>query len=228
MTLTAGTRLGPYEIVSLLGMGGMGEVYRAMDTRLDREVALKVIHPQLAADADRLARFEQEAKAAARLDHPNILVVHDVGTHEGSPYIVSELLEGESLRVLLGSALPPRKAVDFALQVAHGLSAAHEKGIVHRDLKPENVFVRKDGRIKILDFGVAKLTQPSSGALDTQAPTAAATEPGVVLGTVGYMSPEQVQGKPLDARSDLFSSESSSTRCSPGRSPSTGGRLPRR
>ena len=200
-----GTRLGPYEIVSPLGAGGMGEVYRAKDTRLDREVALKVIHPQLAADADRLARFEQEAKAAARLDHPNILVVHDVGTHEGSPYIVSELLEGESLRALLGSPLPPRQAVGFALEVAHGLSAAHEKGIVHRDLKPENVFVRKDGRIKILDFGVAKLTQPSSGALDTQATTAAATEPGVVLGTVGYMSPEQVQGRPLDARSDLFS-----------------------
>ena len=200
-----GTRLGPYEIMSPLGAGGMGEVYRAKDTRLDREVALKVIHPQLAANVDRLARFEQEAKAAARLDHPNILVVHDVGTHEGSPYIVSELLEGESLRELLGSPLPPRKAVDFALQVAHGLSAAHEKGIVHRDLKPENVFVRKDGRIKILDFGVAKLTQPSSGALDTQATTAAATEPGVVLGTVGYMSPEQVQGRPLDARSDIFS-----------------------
>jgi TolB-like protein len=205
MAHSAGTRLGPYEILSPLGAGGMGEVYRARDTRLDREVALKVIHPQLAADADRLARFEQEAKAAARLDHPNILVVHDVGTHEGSPYIVSELLEGESLRELLGSPLPPRKAVDFALQVAHGLSAAHEKGIVHRDLKPENVFVRKDGRIKILDFGVAKLTQPSSGALDTKEATAAATEPGVVLGTVGYMSPEQVQGRPLDARSDIFS-----------------------
>ena len=201
-----GTRLGPYEIVALLGAGGMGEVYRARDTRLDRDVALKVIHSRFAADADRLSRFEQEAKAAARLDHPNILVVHDVGSHEGSPYIVSELLEGESLREMLGAPLPPRKAVEYALEIARGLSAAHEKGIIHRDLKPENVFVTKDGRIKILDFGVAKLTQPSSGGpLDTEATTAAATEPGVVLGTVGYMSPEQVQGRPLDARSDLFS-----------------------
>jgi serine/threonine-protein kinase len=183
----------------------MGEVYRARDTRLDREVALKVIHSQLAADADRLARFEQEAKAAARLDHPNILVVHDVGTHEGSPYIVSELLEGESLRELLGAPLTPRKAVEYALEIARGLSAAHGKGIVHRDLKPENVFVTKDGRIKILDFGVAKLRQPSSGSLGTKVSTFTLTEPGSVMGTVGYMSPEQVQGRPVDAGSDLFS-----------------------
>jgi TolB-like protein/Tfp pilus assembly protein PilF len=206
MSLSTGMKLGPYEIVAPLGAGGMGEVYRARDTRLERDVALKVIHPHFVTDADRLSRFEQEARAAARLDHPNILVVHDIGSHEGSPYIVSELLEGQSLREQLGAALPPRKAVDIALQIAHGLAAAHEKGIVHRDLKPENVFVTKDGRIKILDFGVAKLTQPASGgALDTEATTAAATEPGVVLGTVGYMSPEQVQGRPLDARSDLFS-----------------------
>jgi serine/threonine-protein kinase len=206
MSLSAGGKLGPYEIVAPLGAGGMGEVYRARDTRLDRDVAVKVIHSRLAADAERLSRFEQEAKAAAKLDHPNILVVHDVGSHEGSPYIVSELLEGESLREMLGNPLPPRKAVEYALEIARGLSAAHGKGIIHRDLKPENVFVTKDGRVKILDFGVAKLTQPSSGGpLDTEATTAAATEPGVVLGTVGYMSPEQVQGKPLDARSDLFS-----------------------
>jgi TolB-like protein/Flp pilus assembly protein TadD len=206
MSLSTGTKLGPYEIVAPLGAGGMGEVYRARDTRLDRDVALKVIHSRFAADADRLSRFTQEAKAAARLDHPNILVVHDVGSHEGSPYIVSELLEGESLREQIGAVLPPKKAVEYALEIAWGLSAAHEKGIIHRDMKPENVFVTKDGRIKILDFGVAKLTQPSSeGPLNTAATTAAATEPGVVLGTVGYMSPEQVQGKPLDGRSDLFS-----------------------
>jgi TolB-like protein len=201
-----GTRLGPYEVVALLGAGGMGEVYRARDARLDRDVAVKVIHSRFAADPERLSRFELEAKAAAKLDHPNILVVHDVGMYEGSPYIVSELLEGESLREMLGSPLPPRMAVEYALEIARGLAAAHGKGIIHRDLKPENVFVTKDGRVKILDFGVAKLTQPSSGGrLDTQATTAAATEPGVVLGTVGYMSPEQVLGKPLDARSDLFS-----------------------
>jgi TolB-like protein/Tfp pilus assembly protein PilF len=184
----------------------MGEVWRARDTRLEREVAIKVIHAQFVTDRDRVSRFEQEARAAARLDDPGILVVHDVGTYEGSPYIVSELLEGETLREMLGASLSPRRVVDFAFQIAHALSAAHEKGIVHRDLKPDNVFVRKDGRIKILDFGVAKLTQPvSGGALDTGAATAAATEPGMVLGTVGYMSPEQVQGKPPDARSDLFS-----------------------
>ncbi|HQR45229.1 MAG TPA: protein kinase [Thermoanaerobaculia bacterium] len=205
MSLSAGARLGPYELQSPLGAGGMGEVWRAWDARLDREVALKLIHPQLAADAERLARFEQEAKAAARLDHPNILVVHDVGTHEGNPYIVSELLEGKSLREVLGTALPPKRAVDIALQIAHGLAAAHEKGIVHRDLKPENVFVKTDGRIKILDFGVAKLTQPSSGPVGTEISTIEMTEPGTVMGTVGYMSPEQVQGKLLDARSDLFS-----------------------
>ncbi|HSB63888.1 MAG TPA: protein kinase [Thermoanaerobaculia bacterium] len=206
MGLSAGTKLGPYEIISRLGAGGMGEVFRAWDARLDREVALKVIHPEFAADADRLARFEQEAKAAARLDHPNILVVHDVGAHEGSPYIVSELLEGASLRERLGAPLSTKAAVDIALQIARGLAAAHEKGIVHRDLKPENVFVLKDGRTKILDFGVAKLTQRTSdGATDTEATTAAATEPGAVLGTIGYMSPEQVQGRPLESRSDLFS-----------------------
>jgi len=206
MSLVIGAKLGPYEILAPLGAGGMGEVWRARDTRLDRDVALKVVHSHFAADADRLSRFEQEAKAAARLDHPNILVVHDVGSHEGSPYIVSELLEGKSLRDMLDGPLPPRRVVEFALEIARGLSAAHAKGIIHRDLKPENVFVTKDGRVKILDFGVAKLTQPSAGGpLGTEATTAAATEPGVILGTAGYMSPEQVQGKPLDARSDLFS-----------------------
>jgi TolB-like protein/tetratricopeptide (TPR) repeat protein len=201
-----GTRLGPYEVVSPLGAGGMGEVYRARDTRLGRDVALKVVHPGLASDPDRLSRFEKEARAAAQIDHPNILVVHDVGTHEDSPFIVSELLQGESLREKLGSPLPPKRAVDYAIQIAHGLAAAHEKGIVHRDIKPENVFVTKDGHVKILDFGVAKLLPSFEGAgVNTETPTATATQPGTVVGTVAYMSPEQIRGQPVDARTDLFS-----------------------
>ena len=207
MGLSAGATLGPYEILAKIGAGGMGEVYRARDTRLGRDVAVKIVRPRLSADSEQLRRFEQEARAASQLNHPNILVVHDLGSHEGSPYIVSELLEGESLREKLGAPLPPKKAVEYALHVAHGLAAAHEKGIVHRDLKPENLFVTKDGRIKILDFGVAKLVQPAMPSVSmTEAPTVApSTDAGVVLGTVGYMSPEQVLGKPLDARSDLFS-----------------------
>jgi eukaryotic-like serine/threonine-protein kinase len=204
--LDAGTLLGPYEIVAPIGAGGMGEVYRARDTRLGREVAVKIVHARFASDPEQLRRFEQEARAASLLTHPNILVVHDLGTHDGSPYIVSELLAGESLREKLGAPLPPRKALEYAVQIAHGLAAAHEQGIVHRDLKPENVFVTRDGRIKILDFGVAKLTeraQPSESL--TRAVTAAGgTEPGMIVGTVGYMSPEQVLGKPVDARSDIF------------------------
>ena len=186
----------------------MGEVYRARDARLKRDVALKVLPAAFSADADRLRRFEQEAQSASALNHPNILAIHDIGTHEDAPYIVSELLEGETLRARLsGGAFSPRKAIGHALQIAHGLAAAHEKGIVHRDLKPENIFVTADGRVKILDFGLAKLTQaeaPASGQtnLPTEAP---GTEPGVVLGTLGYMSPEQVRGKPADGRSDLFS-----------------------
>jgi Tol biopolymer transport system component len=186
----------------------MGEVYRARDSRLGREVAIKVLPASLSNDADRLRRFEQEAKAAGLLNHPNITAVYDIGSHEGAPYVVSELLEGETLRaVLAGGRLPPRKAIDYALQMAHGLAAAHEKGIVHRDLKPENLFVTKDGRLKILDFGLAKLTHTEEGAREkTNLPTAtAATEPGVVLGTIGYMAPEQVRGRPADARSDIFS-----------------------
>src|ERR1700684_2960571 len=164
MSLTSGTRLGPYEIVSPLGAGGMGEVYRARDTRLKREVAIKVLPPAFSLDADRLRRFEQEALATAALNHPNILAVFDIGTHEGSPYVVSELLEGETLRERLrGGAIVVRKILDYALQIAHGLAAAHEKGIIHRDLKPENLFLLKDNRLKILDFGLAKLTQPESG-----------------------------------------------------------------
>ncbi len=206
MTLSSGTRLGPYEILSPIGAGGMGEVWRARDTRLGRDVAVKIVRPGLASDPDRLSRFEKEARAAAQLDHPNILVVHDVGTHEGSPFIVSELLQGESLREKLGAPLPPRKAVDYAIQIAHGLAAAHEKGIVHRDIKPENVFVTKDGDVKILDFGIAKLLPSFEAAgVNTETPTATATQAGTAVGTVAYMSPEQIRGQPVDARTDLFS-----------------------
>jgi Tol biopolymer transport system component/tRNA A-37 threonylcarbamoyl transferase component Bud32 len=205
MTLPAGTRLGPYEILSPLGAGGMGEVYRARDSKLDREVALKVLPEKLAQDADALARFEREAKAVAALSHPNILAIHDFGRHDGVAFAVMELLEGQTLRERLDEGrLPVRKAIDYAVQVANGLAAAHEKGIVHRDLKPENLFVTKDGRVKILDFGLAKVVAPSSE--ETHSPTVvAATEPGSVMGTVGYMSPEQVRGKTADHRSDIFS-----------------------
>ncbi len=207
MTLAQGSRLGPYEILSPLGAGGMGEVYRAKDPRLGREVAIKVLPASFSQDADRLRRFEQEARAAGILNHPNITAVYDIGTHEGAPYVVQELLEGETLRSdLVGGKFSPRKAIDYARQIAYGLAAAHEKGIVHRDLKPENVFVTRDGRVKILDFGLAKLTHAEEGSLATSLPTATAgTEPGVVLGTLGYMSPEQVRGRPADARSDIFS-----------------------
>ncbi len=206
MNLTPGTKLGPYEIVSLVGAGGMGEVYRARDSRLKREVAVKVLPPALSLDADRLRRFEQEALATAALNHPNILAVYDIGTEPGSPYVVSELLEGETLRERLrGGPVPVRKALDYALQIAHGLAAAHEKGIIHRDLKPENLFLTKDGRLKILDFGLAKLAHAEAAA-HTSVPTAThGTEAGIVLGTAGYMSPEQVRGLALDARSDIFS-----------------------
>jgi len=204
--LAAGTKLGPYRILGPLGAGGMGEVYRARDSRLGRDVAVKVIPPELVAYPDRLRRFEQEARAAGALNHPNICTLHDVGTHEGSPFVVMELLEGESLRDRLRMGpLPPRKALDLAAQVASGLAAAHAKGIVHRDLKPENLFVTKDGRAKVLDFGLAKLVRPEDLlATDERAVSVAETETGAILGTAGYMSPEQVLGRPADARSDLF------------------------
>jgi Tol biopolymer transport system component len=207
MPLTSGSRLGPYEILAPIGAGGMGEVYRARDPRLGREVAIKVLPATLSQDGDRLRRFEQEAKAAGVLNHPNVTAVYDIGSHDGAPYVVQELLEGETLRAILaGGRLSPRKAIDYGLQITHGLAAAHEKGIVHRDLKPENLFVTNDGRVKILDFGLAKLTQPEVRGDPTSLPTATAgTEPGVVMGTLGYMSPEQVRGKPADARSDIFS-----------------------
>jgi eukaryotic-like serine/threonine-protein kinase len=203
MTLASRTQLGPYEIQSPLGAGGMGEVYRARDTRLGRDVAIKVLPAAFSRDPERLRRFKQEAQVVAALNHPNILAIHDFGEHEGSPYIVTELLEGQTLRGWLGgSAIPSRKATDAAAQVARGLASAHDKGIVHRDLKPENIFVTRDGRVKILDFGLAKLTpEPTPDA----ATVPSRTEPGVVMGTIGYMSPEQVRGVGADHRSDLFS-----------------------
>ena len=205
LTLSSGTKLGDYEVKSLLGSGGMGEVYRARDARLGRDVAIKVLPSLFSADSERLRRFEQEARAAAALNHPNILAVHQMGTYEGAPYLVSELLEGETLREQIRRGrLSVRKAIDYGVQIARGLAAAHEKGIVHRDLKPENLFVTKDGRVKILDFGLAKLTQPQPGS-ENDAPTLTEqTEAGVVMGTVGYMAPEQVRGQPADHRADIF------------------------
>jgi Tol biopolymer transport system component len=205
MPLASGTRIGPYEIVGWLDAGGMGEVYRARDRRLARDVAIKVIPERFAADASRVRRFEIEALAAGQLSHPNILAVYDVGIEAGSPYIVAELLEGESLRSrLTAGPLPWRTAADIARQAAEGLAAAHDKHIVHRDVKPENLFVTTDGRIKILDFGLAKLTQPADD-VPAHARAVTETQPGIALGTAAYMSPEQVRGEPVDARSDLFS-----------------------
>jgi len=200
-------RLGPYEILAPIGAGGMGEVYRARDTRLGRDVALKILRESFARDSDRLRRFEQEARSVAALNHPNILAIHDIGEQSGTQYLVSELLEGQSLRQeLAGGPLALRRVSEYGSEIARGLAAAHEKNIIHRDLKPENIFVTRDGRVKILDFGLAKLataadSSPDGATLET-AP--AATSPGVVLGTVGYMSPEQVRGEPADHRSDIF------------------------
>src|SRR5580658_576471 len=219
MSLPSGTKLGPYEIQSLIGAGGMGEVYRARDTRLQRDVAIKILPSSLAPDQDRLRRFELEARVVEALNHPNLLTVFDVGAAQlpnaaaksgaadaaaESPYIVSELLEGTTLRQLVAAgAMRERKAVDYAIQIARGLAAAHERGIVHRDLKPDNVFITNDGRAKILDFGLAKLSEVPTADFD--ATRDLATQAGVALGTLGYMSPEQVRGKPADARSDIFS-----------------------
>jgi serine/threonine protein kinase/Tol biopolymer transport system component len=214
MALASGTNVGPYEILSPIGAGGMGEVYRARDTRLGRDVALKILPESFTRDKsrnddnnnDRLHRFEQESRAIAALNHPNILAIHDVGQHNGTPFLVTELLDGESLRSVLDEgALSQRKTIDYGVQIAHGLAAAHEKGIVHRDLKPENLFLTKDGRIKILDFGLAKLTENSDrpntdGITLTSSPTAA----GIVMGTASYMAPEQVRGQEVDPRTDIF------------------------
>jgi eukaryotic-like serine/threonine-protein kinase len=203
--LAEGTRLGDYEVQTLLGAGGMGEVYRARDCRLRRDVAIKVLPAILCSDPDRLRRFEQEAQAAAALNHPNILAVYQLGEHQGDLYLVSELLEGETLRQQCERGpIPVRKAIDFAVQIARGLVPAHEKGIVHRDLKPENLFLTKDGRVKILDFGLAKLTQPLQEQAWNASTLGSRTETGIVMGTVGYMSPEQVRGQPADHRADIF------------------------
>jgi serine/threonine protein kinase len=208
MALASGTKLGPYEILSALGAGGMGEVYRARDPRLGREVAIKVLPSGSAPDSERLRRFEQEARATAALNHPNILAVFDIGSQDNSPYIVSELLDGETLRTRLNSGtLPVRKAVEYALQISRGLAAAHDHRIFHRDLKPDNIFITRDGHVKILDFGLAKLTmpEPSTPGLTAQATLDSVTGRGVLLGTLGYMSPEQCRGATIDARSDIFS-----------------------
>lgn len=207
MSLVQGAILGGYEILSPLGAGGMGEVYRARDARLGRDVAIKVLPSYFCNDPERLRRFEQEARAAASLNHPNILVVYQMGNYEGVPYLVSELLEGETLRERLQRGpIPLRKVIDYGIQAAHGLEAAHRKGIIHRDLKPENLFITKDGHVKILDFGLARLVQPDAQEVNL-APTfgGGGSMPGILMGTVGYMSPEQVRGQPANEQSDIFS-----------------------
>ena len=206
MGISSGTRLGPYEIQSPLGAGGMGEVYRARDTRLGRDVAIKVLPKTLAHDTDSLWRFEREARTIAALNHPNILGIHDIGTHDGAPFLVSEFLEGQTLREkILSGPLLLRHVIEYALGIAEALASAHEKGIVHRDLKPENVFLTRDGRIKVLDFGLAKLVRTEENHETAVTLTDDKTLPGMVMGTVGYMSPEQVRGEPVDPRSDIFS-----------------------
>src|SRR5713101_7997475 len=208
MTISPGSRLGPYEIIAPLGAGGMGEVWRARDPRLGREIAIKVLPEELSSDRERLKRFENEARAASALNHPNIVTIHEIGEADGRAFLVMERIEGQTLReLLLEGALSPRRLLPIAFQIADGLARAHESGIVHRDLKPENLMVTKDGLVKILDFGLAKLAPPETkpGSL-TAAPTVSiGTGAGTVLGTVGYMSPEQASGKPIDYRSDQFS-----------------------
>jgi len=211
VSLPQGTQLGHYQLLARIGAGGMGEVYRAHDPKLNRDVAIKVLPPGFAEDGGRLRRFEQEARALAALNHPNIVTVYEVGTHEGMPYLVMELLIGETLRSRIDSApMPVHRVVEVGLALAQALAAAHEKGILHRDLKPENLFLTRDGRVKILDFGLAKTHAPAAGALpgslttETSGPGQEHTEAGVILGTTGYMSPEQVRGEALDGRSDLF------------------------
>jgi serine/threonine protein kinase len=204
MTLKPGSAVGPYEVERLMASGGMGDVYRARDTRLDRQVALKVFAAGVRMDADLLARFAQEARTTALLNHPNIVAVFDVGSHDGVPYVVSELLRGNTLRAQLrDGALPVRVAVGYALEIARGLVAAHDVDVVHRDLKPENVFITDDQRLKILDFGLAKCRKTALGLSNDDG--SKSTQPGTILGTVGYMSPEQVRGAAADARADIFS-----------------------
>src|SRR5829696_3785700 len=206
MALQPGDHLGPYEIVGFVGAGGMGEVYRARDPRLNRDVAVKVLHASVATDSERLRRFTAEAQAVAALNHPNVLTIHEVGAQGEHPFIATELLEGATLRATLeAGALPLSKAIDYARQTAAGLAAAHAKGVAHRDIKPENLFLAGDGRIKILDFGLAKTYTTSEHATTEATHLKTGTSPGTVLGTVGYMSPEQVRARPTDHRTDIFS-----------------------
>src|ERR1700722_4284284 len=206
MPIPAGTKVGPYEIQAQIGAGGMGEVYRARDSRLGREVAIKILPESFATDAERLRRFEQESQAVAALNHPNILAIYDVGTRDTSPYLVSELLEGESLRATLERGpIPQRKAIEYAVQIANGLAAARYKGIVHCRLKPDNLFVCRDGRVKILDFGLAKRATKETPGVDGATMTGQQTAAGIVMGTASYMAPEQVRGGQIDARTDMFS-----------------------
>ena len=204
MNLEAGSHLGPYEVDTLIAKGGMGEVYQARDTRLNRKVALKVLAPGVTTDLDRLARFEQEARTTALLNHPIIVAVYDVGSHDGVPFVVSELLQGMTLRTRLrDGAVPVRLAMTYALEITRGLVAAHDLQVVHRDLKPENIFLTQDARVKILDFGLAKCRNETLGL--PQQDSSKSTTPGTLLGTVGYMAPEQVRGAATDGRSDIFS-----------------------
>jgi len=207
MPLASGTKLGPYEIQSSLGSGGMGEVYRARDTRLERTVAIKILPAAFSSDADRLHRFQHEARILSTLNHPNVLAIYDVGDQNGVSFLVSEFLEGQSLRdTLAAGLLPRRKLIEYALEIAKGLAAAHDKGIVHRDLKPDNIFITRDDRVKVLDFGLAKQSPAETGSEDAATMTAPVpTTPGTVMGTVGYMAPEQVRGQPLYYRADIFS-----------------------
>jgi len=206
MLLNAGDHLGPYQILAAIGAGSMGEVYRAKDPRLGRDVAIKVLPALTTVDPDRIRRFEQEARAAAGLSHPNILSVYDLGTHDGLPFIVTELVDGQTLREQLSAGpLSVRKAMDYTIQIAHGLDAAHQKGIVHRDLKPENLLITSGGRVKIVDFGLAKLIDEAGPSdLGGESTRTSITVPGTILGTVGYMAPEQIRGLQVDHRADLF------------------------
>src|SRR5450631_2136183 len=203
MVLTAGAKVGPYEIAAPLGVGGMAEVYRAKDTRLERAVAIKILPAAFSADIDRLHRFEQEARAASALNHPNFVTIYELGRDGSSHYTAMDLVQGQTLReLLISGSLSMRKVIDIAAQVADGLTKAHEAGITHRDLKPENLMVSPEGVVKILDFGLAKLAaQPANSSTAT----VFETQPGLVVGTVEYMSPEQAGGQPLDFRSDQFS-----------------------
>ncbi len=204
MALTSGTKLGPYEILGPLGSGGMGEVYRARDSRLDRSVAIKVLPAEFSASSNQLQRFEQEARAASALNHPNIVTIYELGQEGSGHYMAMELIEGDTLRVLLASgSLPMRKAIEIGAQIAAGLTKAHEVGITHRDLKPENLIVSHDGFVKIIDFGLANLSSPDQDGSDRN--TTSLTPAGAILGTVAYMSPEQVDGRRIDFRSDQFS-----------------------